>query len=890
MSHRTNWLLAARDEVLAMANAWISVCTSQKTDWNVPEPALAELTVLKGTAAAALTGCMRNFKRWYSAIMGIIKRAFRFFVSCMLGFFLVTACTSQEPTAQSTPARADPATAVPAQTVEVVPAQTVVVPAQIVNPFYTGDGAKGVSIAILPLKDRGLTADQDYLPALVQGEFVSNFKGYSAISVLDRAQLDNQYAELLSGYYEEDAKAGMDLGHLTPTDYILGGSVTKTATGYAMQIQITKSADKMTIASYSGTCTFIELDNLTGVRRASLDLLQKMGVQPTERTRTELAGAARAQVVAAQTADARGYTADRGGRTAEAAIYYTQAAAIDPSMLQTANRASTLTASIASGSIGAGTRDLIQQRKDWIDLLTETEETIYKLFSSASENPPYALCYSNDIKWGNINYQTESRDARFETNLQGHGYWFDSVRIAAQRVYGAVYDGLTRTGHKNEWGLGNWPGSGVTRQNPFSMAWRHDITVVFELVNEEGKTIGRQTYSRRPQYSPQRDGNRITAISYAADDFVTLSFNGVKAADISDHGMSIRVALVNGAPPEQTPFQIRMIPYWEITTALLIENGVVKGFRSGVDAGRYRDLVIPATRWSEQVTAIGSSAFEGNALTSLVISDGVTTIWNSAFSSNALTDLVIPGSVTYIGDGAFSDNALTNLVISDGVTTIGREAFSSNALTSLVIPGSVTTIGREAFSSNALTSLVIPDSVTYIGDGAFRYNALTSLVIPGSITTIGDGVFRYNSLTGLVIPDGVTTIGWGAFSSNALTDLVIPGSVTYIGDGAFSNNSLISVVIPASVTDIDSYSDGNGTIELLRDVRIQVPITRFAGANVSYKEAGNAIRYDNRPVDFPKFYKENGMKAGKYTYEYSNSDRQRDGSWRGTPKWRYSPE
>jgi TolB-like protein len=68
-----------------------------------------------------------------------------------------------------------------------------------VNPFYTGDGGKGKSIAILPLKDTGLTADQNYLPALVQGEFVSNFKGYSAIDVLDRAQLDNQYAELLSG-------------------------------------------------------------------------------------------------------------------------------------------------------------------------------------------------------------------------------------------------------------------------------------------------------------------------------------------------------------------------------------------------------------------------------------------------------------------------------------------------------------------------------------------------------------------------------------------------------------------------------------------------------------------------------------------------------------------
>jgi hypothetical protein len=53
------------------------------------------------------------------------------------------------------------------------------------------------------------------------------------------------------------------------------------------------AADKMTVATYSGTFTFAELDNLTGVRRASLELLQKMGVELTEKARQELAGAAR---------------------------------------------------------------------------------------------------------------------------------------------------------------------------------------------------------------------------------------------------------------------------------------------------------------------------------------------------------------------------------------------------------------------------------------------------------------------------------------------------------------------------------------------------------------------------------------------------------------------
>jgi hypothetical protein len=43
----------------------------------------------------------------------------------------------------------------------------------------------------------------------------------------------------------------MNLGCLTPTEYIMGDKILKPATGYALQMQITKTAGKMTAASYS---------------------------------------------------------------------------------------------------------------------------------------------------------------------------------------------------------------------------------------------------------------------------------------------------------------------------------------------------------------------------------------------------------------------------------------------------------------------------------------------------------------------------------------------------------------------------------------------------------------------------------------------------------------
>jgi hypothetical protein len=283
------------------------------------------------------------------------------------------------------------------------------------SPFYTGDGGKGISLAILAPRAADLEKDQNYIPALVQGEFVSNFSGYSAISVMDRENLDNVYAEILSGYYDDSDEAGLDLGCLTTTDYLMTGNITKTATGYALQMQITKTADKMTAASYSGTCTFAELDNLTGIRRASLELLEKIGVTPTERTRTELTGAASQQSTAAQTALAQGITAQRGGTEIAALSYYLQSAAYDPGLAEAASRLNILSASITSGNIGENVRNDIQWRRQWVARLEEAEDFYANYISNP---PPYYLVYSPKIEQGTIDYQNETVALSFQIRVR----------------------------------------------------------------------------------------------------------------------------------------------------------------------------------------------------------------------------------------------------------------------------------------------------------------------------------------------------------------------------------------------------------------------------------------------------------------------------------------
>jgi len=187
--------------------------------------------------------------------------------------------------------------------------------------FWTGDGGRGKSITILPPRGVGLASDQGYLPDHVAVELVSIFDTYSAMTLYDRVSNIRQYDELLSGIYAEDDKAGLDLGHLESTDFMLLGDITKTSTGYTLQLTVNRNRDKTTAAAYSGIVSIAELDNLIGVRRASLDLLQKMGVQLTSQARTELTKAPTSDQVNALTSMAQGINAQRQGTEVAALVY-----------------------------------------------------------------------------------------------------------------------------------------------------------------------------------------------------------------------------------------------------------------------------------------------------------------------------------------------------------------------------------------------------------------------------------------------------------------------------------------------------------------------------------------------------------------------------------------
>ena len=179
-------------------------------------------------------------------------------------------------------------------------------------------------------------------------------------------------------------------------------------------------------------------------------------------------------------------------------------------------------------------------------------------------------------------------------------------------------------------------------------------------------------------------------------------------------------------------------------------------------------------------------------------------IGTTAFNNNKLTDVIIPDSVKKIENAAFYKNELISLTLGDNLESIGGGCFSDNLLTELIIPDSiVSTDFVYAFSGNNINHLVLGDGITNIPDNAFEqsygFNLSGKIVIPGSVKTIGDYSFDGHDITEVVFEEGVEVIGEDAFAANEISKVTFPNSVSTIDFAAFYGNKLSEVTIPSGV-------------------------------------------------------------------------------------------
>ena len=371
----------------------------------------------------------------------------------------------------------------------------------IQGPFFTGTGGSEIRLGIIVPQSQGLNENQEFLPTMVQGILVSNMNKYSAISVLDRVALDRVITETFDPTYEDNLDI-VRLGNVAQVGYMMTGNIIRTSFGFNIQINVTDTTpNASTIASYSGTFTETQINDHSAINRISLELLKQMGVQLTASAERALNRASSSQDRNAQTTLAQGIVADIRGQTVEAFQYYLNAATFEQVSSEALNRMSYSTGRIATGYLGEQIRNDIQQRNEWLKIISDTE----KFFL---DNPQYnivEITYSQSLDFVNVDYNREIATFTFPVHKNPN---LEKTR-AIEEILKNIEYGLMRTGRAKQWGIdlsktylwgwgyGNDENTIRTKTYPLYFGYVLD----FELLNENGRVISSTTGGNFEAYS-----------------------------------------------------------------------------------------------------------------------------------------------------------------------------------------------------------------------------------------------------------------------------------------------------------------------------------------------------------------------------------------------------
>jgi hypothetical protein len=357
------------------------------------------------------------------------------------------------------------------------------------GPFFEGDGGKDIRLAVLEPEMRGASAADAWLPVYMQGLLHSTFRKYSAMTLIDRQNLNRVLAE-------QDLAAGgrfssndfISLGNLTNAEYFLTGTVQKLPEGnFSVALSVTNSASGESRASFMRTGSAAALQDGTLINGAVEDLLAQMGVRLTETGRRSLV-TGRYMAARAEAGYARGLAAQESGAAVEALLNYSQAAAFDPSQMESLARLGSISSEISGGSVSANILNDIQARNAWIEAFRE----VAAFFNS---HPPFEIAYDpNLVQIGTTDYANNQAVLAMRIRADPSKAGFDALN--------ALLEGLEKTGRRELWGFTGWPLLDITPKTAgttlFPGKRSFSFAVQTALVNEQGKVIARGNITLKP--------------------------------------------------------------------------------------------------------------------------------------------------------------------------------------------------------------------------------------------------------------------------------------------------------------------------------------------------------------------------------------------------------
>jgi hypothetical protein len=351
------------------------------------------------------------------------------------------------------------------------------------GPLYTGDGRKNTRIAILQPHEENLIQDEQWLSSYIQGTLTGYFSKYTAMTVVDRQNLDkiidNQNFSA-SGYFSDDDYSS--IGHISNAEYILIGSLRKIpqSTSFMLDLSVSHAGTGQRMASFTPSiCTLGDIQRASIIQKAFEDIAGQLGIVLTEYGKQSLYGISNTEI-AVETSLSKGIVAQRNKRIGEALSHYYNVASFSPATPEVKRRISALSSSVSSGSLGKNVRNLIAWRNAWREVLDECD-------SFLESHLPFEIIYDTNLKQeGNINYDTGTIDMSFSLMTRPtNGF----------KMINDVLKGLKKTGRQKEWGFQSWP---FQREPTYLLAellnaggeyWREPATTISHINLQEDRKV-----------------------------------------------------------------------------------------------------------------------------------------------------------------------------------------------------------------------------------------------------------------------------------------------------------------------------------------------------------------------------------------------------------------
>ncbi len=244
-----------------------------------------------------------------------------------------------------------------------------------------------------------------------------------------------------------------------------------------------------------------------------------------------------------------------------------------------------------------------------------------------------------------------------------------------------------------------------------------------------------------------------------------------------------------------TTLQAGLATNYEITTVMFESpSNVTTIGNNAFNGNQLVNVTLP-----DSILSLGDGAFAYNTLLKTInLPSQITSIPNNLFRGCESLDMhvVIHENITQIGSWAFENAPLTGLTLHHGITEIGSHAFNGSKIPEFNYIENDTTVVKN----------VLPDSLQVINSHIFYGANLSSIEIGSQFTTIGQSAFsNMPNLTTIILNEGVETIYGSAFSSSSPTEnttVYLPTTLKTIENSVF-NNSKIHTVAP-----VQQYIDG----------------------------------------------------------------------------------